>query len=51
MECQHMLLSWCLSVMTLAILYPTAKQNNSTLPSYVIALHLLFVLYKELMMD
>jgi hypothetical protein len=51
MAWQHMLLSWCLSVMTLAILYPTAKKNSSTVRSYVTALHLLFVLCKELLMD
>jgi hypothetical protein len=37
--------------MTIAVLYPAAKQNSSTVRSFVIALHLLFVLYKELMMD
>jgi uncharacterized membrane protein (DUF441 family) len=51
MACQHMFLSWCLIVMTIAVLYPIAKHSSSTARSYVIALHLLFVLYKELMID
>ena len=46
-----MVLSWCLNVMTIEVLYATEKQNRSTAVHYFMALHLLFVLYKGLMMD